>query len=97
MEVKNIKKLGKYGIKIKKNMEENHKFRFQKLVINGTIMVKLLKREKEIINKKHKLEKELISKYPKPITNEFLSLEKYNQMIEMIAEELLQAEIEEKI
>lgn len=78
-------------------MEENYQARFQELVINGTVMERLLAREDEIINKKHKLEKELMLKYPKPITNEFLVIAKYNQMIEVMAEELLQEEIEEKI
>lgn len=92
-----IRKLGKYGIKIKKNMEENYQARFQELVINGIVMGRLLEREDEIISKKHKLEKELMLKYPKPITNEFLVIAKYNQMIEGMVEELLQEEIEEKI
>lgn len=78
-------------------MEENYQARFQELIIDGTIMDKLLEREDEIINKKHKLEKELMLKYPKPITNEFLVIAKYNQMIEGMVEELLQEEIEEKI
>ena len=78
-------------------MEENYQARFQELVINGIVMGRLLEREDEIINKKHKLEKELMLKYPKPITNEFLVIAKYNQMIEGMVEELLQAEIEEKI
>ena len=47
-------------------MKENYQARFQELVINGTIMKRLLTREDEIINKKHKLEKELMLKYPKP-------------------------------
>ena len=92
-----MEKLGKYGIKIKRNMEEKFKFRFEELVINGTIMQKLLEREKEIINKKHIIEKELKQKYPKPQTNEFIVLARYNQMIEGLAEELLKEEIEEKI
>ena len=92
-----IRKLGKYGIKIKKNMEENYQARFQELVINGTVMERLLTREDEIISKKHKLEKELKLKYPRPTTNEFLVVAKYNQMIEEMVEELLQEEIEEKL
>ena len=51
----------------------------------------------KIINKKHKLEKELMLKYPKPITNEFLVIAKYNQMIEGMVEELVQEEIEEML
>lgn len=78
-------------------MEENYQARFQELVINGIVMGRLLEREDEIISKKHKLEKELMLKYPKPITNEFLVIAKYNQMIEGMVEELLQEEIEEKI
>ena len=92
-----IRKLGKYGIKIKKNMEENYQARFQELVINGTVMERLLTREDEIISKKHKLEKELKLKYPRPTTNEFLVVAKYNQMIEEMVEELLKEEIEEKL
>lgn len=53
--------------------------------------------EDEIISKKHKLEKELKLKYPRPTTNEFLVVAKYNQMIEEMVEELLQEEIEEKL
>ena len=78
-------------------MEEKFKFRFEELVINGTIMQKLLEREKEIINKKHIIEIELKQKYLKPQTNEFIVLARYNQMIEGLAEELLKEEIEEKI
>lgn len=89
--------LGKYGIKVKRNMEENYQSRFQELVNRGIIMDKLLDREKEILNKKHKIEKELKEKYPKPITNEFIVFARYNQMIEEITEELLKEEIEEKI
>ena len=78
-------------------MEENYQSRFQELVIDGTIMDKLLEREDEIISKKHKLEKELKLKYTRPTTNEFLVVAKYNQMIEEMVEELLQEEIEEKL
>lgn len=60
-------------------------------------MDKLLDRENEIINKKHKLENELREKYPKPVTNEFIVFARYNQMIEEMTEELLKEEIEEKI
>ena len=78
-------------------MEENYQARFQELVINGTVMERLLTREDEIISKKHKLEKELKLKYPRPTTNEFLVVAKYNQMIEEMVEELLKEEIEEKL
>lgn len=90
-------RLGKYGRKIKRNMEENHPARFQELVENKTIVDRLLEREEEIINRKHQIEKELISKYPRPVTNEFLVRARYNQMMEMITEELLQEDIEEII
>lgn len=92
-----MQKLGKYGMKIKRNMEENYPFRFKELVMNGIIMDKLLEREQEIIQKKHKIAKELKEKYKQPQTNEFLVIAKYNQMIEAMTEELLQLEIEEKI
>lgn len=94
---KEMKKLGKYGTKIKKNMEENYQFRFQQLVMEGTIMDKLLEREEEIIKKKHQIEEQLKQKYQKPQTKEFIVIAKYNQMIKEMAEELLQVEIEEKI
>lgn len=55
-----MKKLGRYGKRIKKNMEENYKFKFEQLVMEGTIMEKLLNRENEIINKKYKIQEELL-------------------------------------
>ncbi|MCI8443963.1 MAG: hypothetical protein HFJ37_02120 [Clostridia bacterium] len=92
-----MRTLGKYGIKVKRNMEENYQSRFQELVNRGIIMDKLLKRENEIIDKKHKIEKQLKERYTKPVTNEFIVFARYNQMIEEMTEELLKEEIEEKI
>lgn len=97
MEVICIRRLGKYGEKVKRNMEENYPTRFQELLENKTIDDRLSEREKEIINRKHKIEEELMSKYPRPLTNEFLMIAKYNQMIEMITEELIKEDIEEII
>lgn len=92
-----MRTLGKYGIKVKRNMEENYQSRFQELVNRGIIMDRLLDREKEILDKKHKIEKQLKEKYPKPVTSEFIVIARYNYMIEEITEELLKEEVEEKI
>ena len=90
-------KLSKYGIKIKQFMEEVYPVRYNELIIDGTIMEKLLEREKEIIKQKHIIQKQLQEKYPQPTTNEFIVVAKYNQMIENLVEELLQPILEEKI
>lgn len=92
-----MKTLGKYGIKIKRNLEENYPFRFQELVMDGIIMDKLLEREQEIMRKRDLIEQNLRKKYKRPQTNEFLALAKYNQEIAEMTEEFLQEEIEEKI
>lgn len=46
MEVVFIRRLGKYGEKIKRNMEENYPTRFQELLENKTIEYRLLERKR---------------------------------------------------
>ena len=89
--------LGKYGIILKRNLEELHPIRYSELTIETTLIEKLLEREKEIIRQKDIIIKQLKEKNPEPKTKEFIVMVKYNQMIESIAEELLQPMLEEKI
>ena len=91
------KTLGKYGMIVKRNMEELYPIRFNELIVDGTIMDKLLEREDEIRKYRETIQKQLEEKHPKPVTKEFIVMAKYNQMIENLAEELLQPMLEEKI
>ena len=90
-------KLGKYGMIIKKYMTEIYPIRYNELTIDGTIMDKLLDRENEIRKYRDTIQKQLEEKYPKPVTNEFIVMAKYNQMIESMTEELLQPMLYERI
>jgi len=90
-------RLGKYGMMIKKYLEETYPIRYNELVIDGTIMDKLLNREQEIRKCREIIQKQLEKKYPKPVTKEFIVMAKYNQMIESMTEELLQPILYEKI
>ena len=90
-------KLGKYGMIIKKYLEETYPIRYQELIIDGTIMDRLLEREQEIRKCRATIQKQLEEKYSKPVTKEFIVMAKYNQMIENMTEELLQPMLYEKI
>ena len=89
--------LGKYGMLIKKNMKVNYPIRYQELIINGTIMDKLLEKEEEVNTQKDIIEKQMKERYIKPQTQEFIVIAKYNQMIQSVVEEQLQAIIQEEI
>lgn len=89
--------LGKYGIILKRNLKELYPIRYSELIIETTLIEKLLEREKEIIKQKDIIIKQLKEKNPEPKTKEFIVMAKYNQMIENMAEELLQPMLEEKI
>ena len=89
--------LGKYGIILKRNLKELYPIRYSELIIETTLIEKLLEREKEIIRQKDIIIKQLKEKNPEPKTKEFIVMVKYNQMIESIVEELLQPMLEEKI
>lgn len=90
-------KLSRYGMVIKKHMEETYPIRYNELVIDGIIMDKLLEREQEIRKCRETIQKQLEEKHPKPVTKEFIVMAKYNQMIESMTEELLQPMLYEKI
>ena len=79
--------LGKYGIILKKYLKEYKPIKYSELTINGSLMDYLYKKEKELIEYKAFIEKQLKQTYPEPKTNEFIVIARYNNMIESIAEE----------
>ncbi|MBR6689573.1 MAG: TnpV protein [Clostridia bacterium] len=89
--------LGRYGVIVKKNMEELYPMRYSELTIEGTLMDRLLEREQEILKQKDIIEKQLKEKNPAPKTSEFIVMAKYNQYIESLTTELLKPMLEEKI
>ncbi|MFR8117002.1 MAG: hypothetical protein ACLVAK_08375 [Clostridia bacterium] len=90
-------KLGKYGMIVKKNMEEMYPTRFDELTMEGTIMDRLLEREQEILRQKEIIEQQLKEEKPAPKTEAFTEQAKYNQMIANLVEEELKPMLEEKI
>ena len=89
--------LGRYGIIVKKNMQELYPMRYSELTIEGTLMERLLEREREILKQREIIEKQVKEQNPVPKTNEFIVMARYNQMIESMIDELLQPMLEEKI
>ena len=81
--------LGKYGIILKKYLKEYKPIKYSKLTIDCSIMDYLYEKEKELIEYKSFIEKQLKQTYPEPKTNEFIVMARYNNMIESIVEEYI--------
>ena len=81
--------LGKYGIILKKYLKEYKPIKYSKLTIDCSLIDYLYKKEKELIEYKAFIEKQLKQTYPEPKTNEFIVMARYNNMIESIVEEYL--------
>ena len=79
--------LSKYGIILKKYLKEYKPIKYSELTINCSLMDYLYKKEKELIEYKAFIEKQLKQTYPEPKTNEFIVMARYNNMIESIVEE----------
>lgn len=79
--------LGKYGIILKKYLKEYKPIKYSELTINCSLMDYLYEKEKELIEYKTFIEKELKQTYPEPKTNEFIVMARYNNMIESIVDE----------
>ena len=79
--------LGKYGIILKKYLKEYKPIKYSEMTINCTLMDYLYEKENELIKYKTLIEKQLKQTYPKPKTNEFIVITRYNNMIESIVEE----------
>ena len=92
-----MEELGKYGMIVKRNMKELYPMRYNELILDTTLMDKLIAREKEIVEQKEIIEKQIKAQTPPPQTNEFIVMAKYNQLIESMVEEQLQPMLTEKI
>ena len=79
--------LGKYGIILKKYLKEYKPIKYSKLTIDCSLMDYLYEKEKELIEYKAFIKKQLKQTYPEPNTNEFIVMARYNKMIESIVEE----------
>lgn len=79
--------LGKYGIILKKYLKEYKPIKYSELTINGSLMDYLYEKEKELIEYKAFIEKQLKQTYSEPKTNEFIVMARYNNIIESMVEE----------
>lgn len=79
--------LGKYGIIFKKYLKEYKPIKYSKLTINCSVMDYLYEKEKELIEYKTSIEKQLKQTYPEPKTNEYIVMVKYNNMIQSMVDE----------
>ena len=81
--------LNKYGIKIKKYLQEEYPVRYEELIMNGTINDFLELKDEELNNLRNSIIIELRNKYKKPNTDSFIELVKYNNFIYNKADELV--------
>ena len=85
----------KYGIILNKYLKEYKPIKYSELTINCSLMDYLYEKEKELIEYKAFIEKQLKQTYPEPKTNEFIVMARYNNMIESIVEEYVLNKINE--
>lgn len=74
--------LSKYGMLFKKYLKELKPIKYSKLIVDCTLIDYLYKNEKELIEYANNIKKQLEKIYPKPKTNEFIVMARYNNMIE---------------
>ncbi len=79
--------LGKYGIILKKYLKEYKPIKYSELTIDCSLMDYLYEKEKELLEYKSFIEKQLKQTYPEPKTNEFVVMARYNNMLESMVEE----------
>ena len=85
--------LRKYGIIIKKYLKELNPMKYNRLIIDGTLMDYLLEEEKYLYKFADMVRLYLKDTYPEPKTHEFIVVAKYNQMIDSMVEEFVRSEI----
>lgn len=85
--------LRKYGIILKKYLKELNPMKYNRLIIDGTLMDYLLEEEKYLYGFADIVRLYLKDTYPEPKTHEFIVMAKYNQMIDSMVEEFVRNEI----
>ncbi len=88
---------GKYGTMILENMEKNYSYRKKELELKGELDIKIVQREKYILELKKEVEEKIKKEYQPPNTHEISILAKYQQMIDGLVDEVLMKEILQKI
>ena len=88
---------GKYGTMILENMEKNYPYRKKELELKGELDIKILQREKYILELKKQVEEKIKKEHQVPDTHEISILAKYQQMIDGLVDEVLMKEILQKI
>lgn len=74
-------------------MKELNSMKYNRLIIDGTLMDYLLGEEKYLYKFADMVRLYLKDTYPEPKTHEFIVMAKYNQMIENMVEEFVRSEI----
>ena len=88
---------GKYGTMILENMEKNYPYRKKELELKGELDIKILQREKYILELKKEVEEKIKKENQVPNTHEISILAKYQQMIGGLVDEVPMKEILQKI
>lgn len=85
--------LRKYGIWLKKYLQEVHPLKYSKMTIDCSLMEYLEKEEEYLYNYSEMVRLYVKTTHPQPKTHEFIVMAKYNQMIESIVDEYVRSEI----
>ncbi|MDO5555678.1 MAG: hypothetical protein Q4G09_03210 [Clostridia bacterium] len=85
--------LRKYGIWLKKYLQEVHPLKYSKMTIDCSLMEYLEKEEEYLYNYSEMVRLYVQTTHPQPKTHEFIVMAKYNQMIESIVDEYVRSEI----
>lgn len=88
-------RLNRYGIYAKKYLKEHLPIKYNKLILNGSLMDYLFQIQKYLYDYEDIIRLYLKYTYPKPKTNEFIVMARYNSMINSIVEEYIMKKIEE--
>lgn len=88
-------RLNRYGIHAKKYLKEHLPIKYNRLILNSSLMDYLLQIQKYLYDYENIIRLYLKDTYPEPKTNEFIVMARYNNMIDSIVDEYVMKEIEE--
>ena len=85
--------LRRYGILLKKYLQDAKPIKYSSLIIDGSLMDFLLDKEKYLYEFADIIRLRLMDTYPQPITHEFVVMARYSNLIDSMVEEFVRDEI----
>ena len=85
--------LRRYGILLKKYLQDVKPIKYSSLIIDGSLMDFLLDKEQYLYKFAEMIRLQLQDAYPQPTTHEFVVMAKYVNLIDSMVEEFVRDEI----